>query len=423
MGAVAAVACVRPGALASEARVERAAARWVQEGRCADLLLTAGKPLDEAEQLRASRFELEQATEEMIAESRKRADRNRRLQQTAIASLAVLTVAACCLAVMAGIQRSRAVSAQLATEYVNGQLQTTNVNLDAARKLAETESRRAVAALKTANGQLALSYIDRGAEEMGHGDRWRGFAIFGQAYRVTGDALELRPSARSLLGAWDNSLPRTLSHGDIVNKVVFSPDGTKAATTSDDMTARLWDVATGEPLCEPLKHGDKVWGVAFSPDGTKIATASDDKTARLWDVGTGKPFGKPLAHDDAVHMVAFSPDGTKVVTTSGNMARQWEVRTGKPFGKLLKHDRGVFVAAFSPDGTKIATASDDKTARIWDAATCRPLVEPLKHGDAVQDLAFSPDGAKIVTASGSEGWLWDVATASLPHRRSSLTTE
>ena len=70
-----------------KARVERAAARWLQEGRRADLLLTAGKPLQEAEQLKASEFELEPQVEEMIAESRQKARRNRRLRQAAIAAL------------------------------------------------------------------------------------------------------------------------------------------------------------------------------------------------------------------------------------------------------------------------------------------------------------------------------------------------
>jgi WD40 repeat protein len=396
--------------LSVKARVERAAARWLQEGRRADLLLTAGKPLDEAEQLRASGFELEPDVEELIAASRKKADRNRRLRQTAIASLAALTLAACGLAAIAQIQRGRAVSAQQATEQVNGQLQETNGKLDAAKQLAEAKRQEAVEALKTTNRQLALSYIDRGADEMGHGDRGRGFAVLGQAYRVTSDALDLRPSARSLLGAWDRILPRTLRHGDFVHNVVFSPDGTKAATTSEDMTARLWDVATGEPLCGPLRHGDKVWVVAFSPDGTKIVTTSDDKTARLWDVATGKPFGKPLQHDEAVHDAAFSPDGTMIATASGNMARLWDTATGKPFRQPLRQPDAVNVAVFSPNGTMIATASDDKTARLWDVATGRPLGAPLKHDGQVRDLAFSPDGTKILTVGGTEARLWDVGT-------------
>ena len=30
--------------------------------------------------------------------------------------------------------------------------------------------------------------------------------------------------------------------------------------------ARLWDVATGQPIGQPMEHGNEVDGVAFSPD-------------------------------------------------------------------------------------------------------------------------------------------------------------
>jgi predicted nucleotide-binding protein len=78
-------------------------------------------------------------------------------------------------------------------------------------------------------------------------------------------------------------LTRTLTaHTEAVNGVAFSPDGTLLATTSGDRTARLWDLATGQPTVTLTGHTHAVFGVAFSPDGTLLATASADKTARLW---------------------------------------------------------------------------------------------------------------------------------------------
>ena len=72
-----------------------------------------------------------------------------------------------------------------------------------------------------------------------------------------------------------------LKHNDLVNDVVFSPDGKYIATASFDNTSRLWNAATGKQIFV-LKHNDSVNDVVFSPDGKYVATASDDNTACLW---------------------------------------------------------------------------------------------------------------------------------------------
>jgi CHAT domain/WD domain, G-beta repeat len=74
-----------------------------------------------------------------------------------------------------------------------------------------------------------------------------------------------------------------VSHKGGVGGVVFSPDGTRLATASDDNTARIWDATTGQELTR-VSHEGRVVGVAFSPDGTRLATASTDKTARIWNL-------------------------------------------------------------------------------------------------------------------------------------------
>ena len=74
-------------------------------------------------------------------------------------------------------------------------------------------------------------------------------------------------------------------HTDTVTDVVFSPNGKLLASTSDDKTVRLWDVASGKPHGDPLTdHNGAVYRVAFSPDGKLLASASVDKTVRLWDL-------------------------------------------------------------------------------------------------------------------------------------------
>ena len=213
-------------------------------------------------------------------------------------------------------------------------------------------------------------------------------------------------------------------HTDFVTNVTFSPDGRMLASSSDDDTIILWDLAALQPIGPPLTgHTDYVKDVAFSPDGQMLASAARDHTVRLWDVATGEPIGLPLEqHHDQVNAVAFSPDGQKLVSASSDgTIMLWDIRefqssdvaTGHPIGSpLTGHTAEANAVVFSPDGQVLASASNDGTIRLWEVMTGRAIDPPLAgHSGYVNRLAFSPDGQML--ASGSDDHsiiLWDVAT-------------
>jgi WD40 repeat protein/transcriptional regulator with XRE-family HTH domain len=257
-----------------------------------------------------------------------------------------------------------------------------------------------------------------------------------------------------------------LGHTDKVESVSFSPDGTRLATSSQDGTAKVWDVATGNELLsistgvnhtniafspngtrlavpsalEPGKGQSwspdtfgtaKVWdiatgqellrlrghvapvrSVAFSPDGTRLATASNDKTAKVWDAATGQELLTLRGHTSPLAAVTFSPDGMYVATASHDTsAKLWNAMTGQELHTFAGHSGWVLSVAFSPDGNRLATASLDRTAILWDTATGEELLILHGHSDGVTSVAFSPDGKGLATTSlDGKTKVWNVFT-------------
>ena len=95
------------------------------------------------------------------------------------------------------------------------------------------------------------------------------------------------------------------------------------------------DVTTRTGLRELRGHEAPVTALIFSPDGSRLLTGSEDKTAALWDVEAGQLLAVYRGHGGSVNLLAYSPDGKRVATSteSETMARVWPVDIVPAFEK------------------------------------------------------------------------------------------
>ena len=107
----------------------------------------------------------------------------------------------------------------------------------------------------------------------------------------------------------------------------FAADG--RSFVYGDRHGRVWilDARTWKPRHRPLDARGQLTAADLSPDGRRLATTHDDGTARLWDVASGRQIGGPLptASGD-VFAAAFTGSNAELAVLHGRGGYVWDVR-------------------------------------------------------------------------------------------------
>ena len=98
-----------------------------------------------------------------------------------------------------------------------------------------------------------------------------------------------------LLDTWSSTV-HCMQNDSGINSVMFSQDGSRVVSGSDDAMVKIWNATNGELEAELKGHAARVWSVAFAQDGIRVVSGSDDATVRIWNTMTGEVEAKLEGH-------------------------------------------------------------------------------------------------------------------------------
>lgn len=220
-----------------------------------------------------------------------------------------------------------------------------------------------------------------------------------------------------------------VGHKAAVRALVFSDDGRRLISGSQDNTVNVWETATGTLIKTLRGHDGWVRACRYLGDQDVAISCSHDGSVKIWDI-EGYEEARVLrsrvfaGHLDAILAASYSMDGKHIITASRDRsAKSWNFKTGAQEQTFREgHQFTASTAVFFPGGKHLLTTSVDNSVRVWDVATGAEIVERRMQGAGRRGAAaVSPDGRWVLSGGDPKpdgAWsalLWDAETAEIVH--------
>lgn len=152
------------------------------------------------------------------------------------------------------------------------------------------------------------------------------------------------------------------AHDKSINKVVFNPQKSLAASCSDDGKIKLWNADNGEFISTLSSNGSAVDTIEFSSDGSILYSGSADGNLRFWNVDTGQIIYNGTFDSGILSITLDRINNILGVLLKNNTVELMDAENKQlvgSIGNIVNEDSQISKIVFSHNGEYLVCAGED----------------------------------------------------------------
>jgi WD40 repeat protein len=196
-------------------------------------------------------------------------------------------------------------------------------------------------------------------------------------------------------------------HSELISEVIFVSDE-HIATSSSDMTIRIWDANRGEDVIRYDGHLGGVNAIVGNPTNHNLlGSVSVDRTVKLWDRRARISVNTFFGHFADVNLVRFFPDGNTIVSSSDDgTIRFFDLRSDCQLdARYVDPSMSISALEFTPSGRVLLTSFTNGDCGGLDVLKGQWISSIEGHTGLISSICVAPEG-RVYTSS------WDATLRS-----------